>query len=69
MYLSDDSDVNPNKGFSITGNSKFNQKGNHITLTLDKISNKREGGQSGTLQLRLIRMSYFYDGKTVLIPS
>ena len=69
MYSLHNIDVNPGCGFAITGNSKFNLKGGHVTVTLDKISNQREGGKSGTLQLRLIRMSYFYDGKTSIIPS
>jgi len=62
-------DVNPGCGFSITGNTRFNLKGKQLTVTIDKISNTRSGGKSGSLQLQMIRMSYFYDGKTEIKPN
>ena len=36
---------------------------------MGKVLNSRNGGQSGTLQFHLIRMSYFYDGGAGINPQ
>lgn len=52
----------------MSGKSKFEMKGDMITVKLDKILNSRKG-KSGTLQLEIVRMSYFYDGVSGMKPS
>lgn len=40
-----------------------------MTIKLDKVLNSRKGGKSGTLQLELVKMSYFYDGISGIRPE
>lgn len=40
-----------------------------ITVKIDKVLNSRKGGKSGTLQLELVKMSYFYDGVSGIRPE
>jgi hypothetical protein len=68
MYSLSDSDKNPNCGINFTGKSRFEMKGENLTVFLDKVINSRKTGRSGTLQLELIRMSYFYDGISGMRP-
>jgi hypothetical protein len=44
-------------------------KGDHITVKIDKVLNSRKGGKSGSLQLELVKMSYFYDGISGIRPE
>ena len=53
----------------MTGKSGFEIKGDYVNLKVGKVLNSRNGGQSGTLQLHLIRMLYFYDGGKGISPS
>jgi hypothetical protein len=53
----------------MTGKSRFEIKGDLVTVRLEKVLNSRKGGKSGTLQLELIRMSYFYDGISGIRPE
>lgn len=51
MYFLVHLDKNPGCGINITGKAKFEMKGDHITVKIDKVLNSRKGGKSGTLQL------------------
>lgn len=53
----------------MTGKSRFEIKGDLVTVRLEKVLNSRKGGKSGTLQLELIKMSYFYDGTSGIRPE
>ena len=53
----------------MSGKSGFDIKGNYVTVKVGKVTNTRNGGQSGTLQFHLIRMAYFYDGGEAINPN
>jgi hypothetical protein len=53
----------------MTGKSGFNIKGQYVSLSIEKVANTRQGGQTGTLQFHLIRMLYFYDGGSGIKPE
>ena len=62
-------DKNPDCGINMTGRSSFELKGDTVVVRLDKVLNSRKGGKSGTLQLELVKMSYFYDGTSGMRPE
>lgn len=68
MYDRFDVDKNPESGIAMSGKSGFDIKGEYVNIKVGKVSNSREGGQSGTLQFHLIRMTYFYDGGQAITP-
>jgi hypothetical protein len=69
MYRCIDSDKNPGCGLEMSGKSGFDLKNDHVTIKVGKVLNTRSGGQTGTLQLQLIRMSYYYDGRQGIRPE
>lgn len=53
----------------MTGKTGFDIKGEYVSIKIEKVSNSREGGKSGTIRLHLIRMPYFYDGGDGIKPE
>ena len=68
MYDRFYADKNPGCGIAMSGKSGFEIKGEYVNIKVGKVTNSREGGQSGTLQFHLIRMTYFYDGGQAITP-